>query len=274
MNALILFAAPSSVVLVGLAIRAYRRSGASADAWARERELTLDDENRAMVVSYLQTSRSLRVLGVLAGPMVALVVALAVGEASLVPSYMWLPAAVAGYMVGIVVAEVLLPRPKSQRAAVRPRRLPDYLSPWALRSQRRAAVGAGALAAIAVAVPTREPAWVSISGRVAIFVGVLVVVASAEGIQRWLIRRPQPVVSAALLEADDAIRRQSVHSIAGAGIGMQWLLVGAASWALAVSDVQFFRWTMWVPAMLSSALALAACTLYDRGWWQIRRIRV
>lgn len=73
-----------------------------------------------------------------------------------------------------------------------------------------------------------------------------------------------------MLKADDAIRRQSVHSIAGAGMGLQWLLASVALWALAGSDVEVLRWTMWLPAILAWIIALTRCTYYDSGVWQRR----
>lgn len=258
-----------ALVLVGLAIRAYRFSGSLVEPWAHERDLEIDATNRAMVAWYLRTSRTLRLLGVLAGFVLAPLVALALGDDSLATSYRWL-AAVAGYIAGVAYAEIALRRPSGGRASIRRRQLSDYLSPWAKRAQRRTAGAAAGFAALAVLLPMREPELVSARARIGILVAVPLVLGGVEGLQRWLVRRPQPVVSTSLLHADEAIRRQSVHSIAGAGMGLQWLLAGAAMWALAGSELQLLRWTMWVGAVLAWGIALGACTHYDSGVWQRR----
>jgi hypothetical protein len=256
-------------VLVALAIRAYRYSGTLVEPWAKERQLEVDSTNRAMVAWYLRTSRTLRLLGVLAGFVLAPLVALALGDESLGGGYTWM-AAIGGYLGGVAYAEVALRRPSGTHASVRRRELSDYLSPWARRGQRRTAVVAAGFAGLAVVVPMREPQLVSLGGRVAVLLAVPAVLLGIEALQRWLVRRPQPVVSRSLLEADDAIRRQSVHSIAGAGMGLLWLLAGTAMWTLAASDVQVLRWTMWIGGLLAWGVAIGSCTHYDSGIWQRR----
>ena len=92
-----------------------------------------------------------------------------------------------------------------------------------------------------------------------------------ERLQRWLIERPQPFTDPALLAADDAIRSQSVHSLAGSGIAVLLLLAGTICWAMSASDVQVLRWVMWVPAVLSFLAALYACLYYGHRAWRVRR---
>jgi len=72
-----------------------------------------------------------------------------------------------------------------------------------------------------------------------------------ERIQRWVVQRPQSFTEPALVAADDAIRSQSVHSIAGSGLAALLVLMSFVAWGLAVSDVQVLRWTMFVPAALA-----------------------
>lgn len=265
----VLFIIAPAAALVGLAIRAYRSSPSLVEPWAHERGLEIDSTNRAMLDWYLRTSRTLRLLGVLAGFVLAPLTGLALGDQGLGAGHVWL-AAVAGYLGGVAYAEIALRRPAGSVASMRRRELSDYLSPWARRAQRRTAVFAGFCAGAAVAVPMRDPSLVSQPARVPMLVAVPLVWAGVEALQRWLIQRPQPVVAASLLRADDAIRRQSVHSIAGAGMGLQWLLAGASMWALAGSDVQILRWTMWIAGQLAWVIALGACTHYDSGVWQRR----
>lgn len=260
----------AAAVLIGLAVRAHRLAGPAVDAWARERGLTLSDESRALVASYLQRSRSLRLVGAATGLVLATSVTATLADGRLDGVSPWL-AAIAGYLVGIATAEATVRRPPGRRAAVRPRLLQDYLSPQAMGAQRRTAAGAAAIAIAALAVPVRQPELVPRWGRISLILGVVVVAVGTEVIQGWLIRRPQPVVSTSLIEADDAIRRQSVHSIAGAAIGMLCVLAGLALWPLAASDIQILRWTAWVPALLSVPIGFAACTYFESGGWQIRR---
>jgi len=89
--------------------------------------------------------------------------------------------------------------------------------------------------------------------------------------ERWLVRRPQPIASPALLAADDAIRSQSVHSVAGSGIALQLLLLSALAAALASSDDPFLRSTMWLPAVFGVGLAWASCLYYGHRAWRVQR---
>lgn len=52
---------------------------------------------------------------------------------------------------------------------------------------------------------------------------------------------------------------------------MLLLLVGSMCWAMAQSDVQLLRWTMWVPAVLSSLVAVVLCLHYGHRAWRVRR---
>lgn len=182
-----------------------------------------------------------------------------------------LTAAITGHLVGVAYAEVALRRPSGGSASLRPRVLSDYLNPRAQQAQRRAATFAALVAVAAGAVPMPESPLVSTSARVTVLAAVPVVLVSVEALERWLIRRPQPVVSQALLRADDAIRCHSVHSVAGAALGLLWVLAGLAMWTLAVSDVQILRWTMWIGALAAWGTAVGSVTLYDHGVWQRRR---
>lgn len=259
-----------AAVMVALAARAYRGAEERADGWAAERHLTLDSQNRAMVVWYLRSSRALRILGALAGFVLTTLARLAASDHGSDPGgWAWM-GAVAGYLAGVVYAEVTLRRPPGHRASVRPRQLRGYLSPWAARAQRRTAAMAGLFAMAALLVPAREPGT-SLPPSGVVLALVALVAGGVEAIQRWLVRRPQPVVSTSLREADDAIRRQSVHSIAGAAIGLHWLLTSLAMVVLANSDVQLLRWTMWAPALAAFWIGLVMCTRFEHGGFQVRR---
>lgn len=112
-----------------------------------------------------------------------------------------------------------------------------------------------------------------LSGRAAVVLGPLglVVAVLLEVGQRWIVTRPQPVVATDLLEADDAIRSQSISSIAAAGIAILLLLVGHLWWQLALSDVQLLRWTAWVPAISCWVAALASWLRFGHIPWRVVR---
>ena len=91
-----------------------------------------------------------------------------------------------------------------------------------------------------------------------------------ELLERWLVRRAQPFTSAALVAADDAIRAQSVHSLAGSGIAL--LLFTCSGLALALTQaVDALRLTMWFPAAVAFGLGLRACGDVAGQAWRVRR---
>jgi hypothetical protein len=108
----------------------------------------------------------------------------------------------------------------------------------------------------------------------ALLVFAAVIVASAAGLERlelWIVRRAQPFVSEPLLAADDAIRAQSVHSLAGAGVAFLFFACALVAFGLAMSDVAVLRRTMWVPGVVALLFALTACQYYGERAWQVRR---
>jgi hypothetical protein len=174
--------------------------------------------------------------------------------------------------VGDVGARVVRPRGGGAQAAVlAPRELTDYVSRRVVRAQRGLAVVTAGAAVAAAVVPGRGGDDPSTVAAVALAVGALAFAAALEGAQRWLVGRPQPYTEADLVAADDAIRSQSVHSLAGAGLAVLLLLFGSASWWLAQSDVQVLRWTTWAFGASAPLLALYACGWWGNRAWRVRR---
>lgn len=227
-----------------------------------------------MITRYLRKARILRTWGVLAGLFLPPLLAVALGGIWGRSNLSW---GFVGYLVGAIYAEVSLVRPApagARSATLMPRELAQYLPGRLLWAQR----GLGALAAA-----TGVAALVlRVGGRTgdeppdafllaAVVVGGAVLGVGLERLERWLVQRPQPFVAPPLVAADDAIRAQSVHSVAGGGIAVFLVLCGVAAKALSGSDVRYLRWPMGIFAALSFLVALNVCQHYAYRAWRVRR---
>jgi MFS-type transporter involved in bile tolerance (Atg22 family) len=138
---------------------------------------------------------------------------------------------------------------------------------------QRAAAVAGALGALAIGlVPYRES--FSNPGLASLVVGAVVVLvfgAGLEAIERWLVRRPQPFTDPPLVAADDAIRAQSIHALAGAGLALQLLFCCGVALGLQASDVHALQVTMVIPAAVCLVLSVYACVNVGERPWRVRR---
>jgi hypothetical protein len=181
-------------------------------------------------------------------------------------------------LAGALYAEVALVRPHGdfRRAALVRRELTDYLPSRLVRAQR---ILPALAVAIAVVLPFLSYERTSRSGgdasarSAAIGLAVVAVILgfALERIQRWLIERPQPFSAPDMVAADDAIRSQSVHSLAGAGIAIELLCLAAGFQAIGMSDVHTLRWTMWIAAVLCLFGAIYSCLYYGHRAWRVRR---
>ena len=91
-------------------------------------------------------------------------------------------------------------------------------------------------------------------------------------LERWLVQRPQPFTDPDLVAADDAIRSQAVHSLAGSGIAIELVCLAGALFVLSRSDVQFLRWTMPWAGVLGLVAAIWTCLYYGHRAWRVRRV--
>jgi hypothetical protein len=267
-------------------VRAYAKVNDKLLAeWAQAHGVELTPESRQMVARYLRKSRVLRTWGALAGLLVPSLVELVLNnrvqllgfgtDGSSAP-YAGPIGAFVGYLLGSLYAEVSLARPiaRARRSAsLVPRELADYLPRWLLRAQR--ALGIAAVAGVLVLglVPydpreAAEPEWLSLLTGAAVFAAFAV---GLEALERWLVRRPQPFTSPSLVAADDAIRAQSVHSLAGSGLALLLVLCSGICVALAASDVEVLRSTMWLPALVTLFLSIRACLEIGHRGWRVRR---
>lgn len=273
------------VVAVPLAVaRAHRPVDRGfVAAWAEAHDLALTPANRPMVSWYLRTAGILRTWGAVGGIVLPALFALAWSGHLEVLGYDaegganpgdvgWI---FLGYLVGVLYAEVSLVRPVGtarRSASLVPRDLEDYLPRRILQTQRAlgAAIAVGVL--VSLALPYETPFIAPGPVAAAVFlVWVTAFVLGLERVQRWLVRRPQPFTDPSLVAADDAIRSQSVHSVAGAGLGVLLLMFAGVCVLLGSSDVAVLRWTLWVPALASTLLALLACRYFGHRPWRVRR---
>jgi hypothetical protein len=247
------------------------------DVWARSHALELTPANRPMVRWYLHTARVLRTWGAVAGFFLPPLIGAAFGSPAVTNALF--PLVFVGYLAGALYAEVALVRPVSgdrRVAALVPRELEDYLPRPVVASQRvlPALVVATAVASVFVTFNRDRAAGLSGSPRASsIGVAVFAIAFSLllERVERWLLRRPQPFTSADLVAADDAIRSQSVHSLSGSGLAVLLVCLATGFYDLARSDVQFLRWTMWIPALGCFAFSISTCLYYGHRAWRVRR---
>lgn len=206
--------------------------------WARSRGVSLTRETRAVARRYLVRLKRFRRLGLCAGAAPILLLA----DDTTWPG--WLPLAAAGYLVGIVVAELSFlrgSRAQPRSALLVPRELRSYLPKrmvaalWILGSISVSLVPLYLVVPLAANADT----WAEPNAGVFVLsgVGALALAACTEAIARWLVRRPQPVLSDDLLSLDDAIRASSVHGIVGSGIALvlviqsyQWAAIANTDW--------------------------------------------
>ncbi|MEA2828526.1 MAG: hypothetical protein QOG43_2965 [Actinomycetota bacterium] len=260
-------------VVLGALLRAHREVDHQfIGEWAGAHGLTLTAENRPMVGWYLRTARLLRTWGALSGLFLAPIVLSSFGFYSHAFWGIWI---FLGYLAGALYAELSLVRVATdgeRTASLVPRELADYLPRRLLVAQRGLGllIAAGAGAAAVLPYGDRSPESFSVHGDGVLAAGLVGVAFTIglERVQRWVVQRPQPFTEPALVAADDAIRAQSVHSLAGSGLAVLLVLNSFIAWALAVSDVQILRWTMWVPSGFGFPAALAVCLYYGhRAWW-------
>ena len=140
-----------------------------------------------------------------------------------------------GYLVGAFVAALIpgLPRTEPRRASLVPRRPSDYLSRLALLAPT-IALGASALAVI---VYNLEPHQANVTSNGAP-VGLLMTAVAAAGTLlgvRVVVGRAQPMTTADLVAADDAMRTQAVHTLAGAGIAVALFGTAASLFGMGVT---------------------------------------
>ena len=253
--------------------------------WARARGLELTPETRPVVARYLASARRMRTLGAVAGAVLPSLVDLVLnGRVQVLgfgadgnhAPYQGPISILLGYLAGALWAEVSLARPLGadrRSASLVPRELHDYLPRRLLHAQR--ALGAAAVLGMVLvgvvpfdATRATEPGWVPVAAGADVLVAFTV---GLEQLERWLVRRAQPFTSPALVAADDAIRAQSVHSLAGSGIALLLFVCSGLALALTQADIDALRLTLWFPAAVAFGLGLRTCGDVAGRAWRVRR---
>jgi hypothetical protein len=239
------------VLAIGVHIRA-RQPRWQPEGWARDMGFALTARNEALVRSYITRTRTLRAVGGVAG-LVAPIVYVAIAEREPpMPFDFGLFDALVGYLVGALVAELTVRRPRTEvpTASLVPREIADYLPSAVTTTMRASAAIALVLIPLFLWLPHRESDMARVEMLPAILATsmILVVLVSVELLQRLIVGRPQAAVSSDVLVADDAIRSASVHALAGAGIALELLIISVEIAGIGfVSDIQVLRWTLpWV----------------------------
>jgi hypothetical protein len=230
-------------IVLAVASRGFRVDEEYVARWASSAGLELTDATRPVVRRNLTWSRRARTVGGLVGflaPVIyAWVAEAAVGHDVITDVGGWsLLLMFAGYLLGSVVAELVVNRPGGHRGPTMrgSRRVGEYLSHYLLVIQRSlgiacaALVGAYVLLSLFLRMPEPSVGSVAVYGSVGLGVAAVI-----EALQRVIIARPRAAANPGALAVDDAMRSSSVHLVAGAGIA---ILIFFA--AVLVSALLFF----------------------------------
>jgi hypothetical protein len=283
MSAPLVLAAILAVAILWALRRAHRFDDGIVDRWARDHGVELTPESRPMVRRYLRKVRLLRTWGAVAGAVVPSLADLVLNGRVQVLGFgtdgesapLGFGTIFVGYLLGALCAELSLVRPVAtarRAASLVPRELDAYLPRGVLVAQRAvtafAALGTVAIAVVPYDASVSNPAPAALIG---ISLGVLGLGAALEAVERWLVRRPQPFTSPPLVAADDAIRAQSIRSVAGAGLALVLLYACGVSLALQGSNSRALHATMLVPAVLFLIASLVTCQDVAESRWRVRR---
>jgi len=248
------------------------------EAWSRGRGLGLTSANRPVVGYYLRTARLLRLIGAMAGTVLPGLVMLAYqGEKSALGTFSGVAWAYVGYLVGSLYAELSLARPTGGRraASLAPRSLGDYLPlshVWAQRGLAGAVVAGGAFASLLDPAPV---VWVNGfgtgAGAIVVALMALTVAVVVETLERWIVRRPQPLTRPDLVAADDAIRSHSLHSFCGSALALLVLLASAQAAVLGQRDLAGLRRPLFAAAAFGLLASFAICMSFAHRTWQVHR---
>ncbi len=283
MSAPLFMAVVLAVAIPWALLRAHRSDDGFVDRWGRDHGVELTGESRPMVRRYLRRARLLRTWGAVAGAIVPSLADFLLNGRVQVLGFgtdgegapLGFGTIFVGYLIGALCAELTHVRPdaKGRRtASLIPRELSSYLPHGVLMAQRSVtAFAALATAALAVVPYSQSVSNPGPAALIAIALALLGLGACLEAVERWVVRRPQPFISPPLVAVDDAIRAQSIRSVAGAGLALLLLYGCGVSLALQASENTLLHATMLIPAALFFVGSLVACQDVAESRWRVRR---
>lgn len=215
-------ASPLVGIVVVVAFTFWPHGQTSAEELAAAEGVTITDASRQFITRYLETGRRLRMrmvwVAVIASNVVMMVRSGRVGLDTT-----WL---VAGGVGAVVLTELQITRPTgpTARASLVPRRLDLYLGA-PLRYAPLALALANAAAVVALLMTAQRPEVVvgRGDGLLAAVLWMPALAAIVAALQRWIVRRPQPVVTPDVVAADDACRAVSIKALAYVAVAMGFL---------------------------------------------------
>jgi hypothetical protein len=218
------------VIALVVASRGFRVDEGYIAGWVRSAGVVLTSESRPTVRRYLTWSRRCRTAGGLAGLLGPTFYSQLVRGMPLDDGGASFVLMLVGYLLGALVAEVVVNRPRrgAGAAMLLPRRIQDYLPGYALFLQR----GLATISLVMIGVyglvepHARHDLMPSVASAAAfgLFgVGIAVIV---EALQRMIVARRQPAMSTGDVAIDDAMRSSSLHVLAGVGIAFLINLAG------------------------------------------------
>ena len=266
----------SVAVLVVVVIRLLlSRSSWTLQALAEAMGLTLTERSAEYVDTYIRRTRTLRVLGAVVGCLGPVIWSAYRQEGAPAPFDNTLLTGLVGYLLGAVAAELTFKRPRgeSATATLAPRELHQYLPETLTKTMRVCAVTTALLLPVYLMLPARNERM-GTPQLIGWVLAPLLIWFVIEMLQRYIVRRPQPMGDADLVDADDAIRSLSVHALAGAGIALELMMVGGAIFAISfVTDVQILRWTFpWLGVAAMGAALGSWLHLTRPERWRVNRL--
>jgi hypothetical protein len=271
---IIVLAGPVLLVIVAwIALR--KPSAGAVELWARSYDLELTPANTELVTTYLRRATLFRRTGFLIG---LLVVPALLRQAGFEIGGFDLVIGTIGYGAGIALAEVGFARPTGERlaAGLEARTVDLYLRPvlrWLPRALTLVILGAGmwslSIDEGADGQPFGDyPGAADRDVLTAIAVAV-VWLAVVELLERSVVRRAQPAIEPSVVAADDALRAQSVHALAGAVLALDGVLL----YVVLVRPSQANIANPWldIVAGLAPLAGLLACLWFSNRAWRVRR---
>lgn len=255
------------VVLGAIVVGIFHRvPDAEVESWASAHGLQLTPANRAPVARYLRNAHGCRTLGVMVGLFVASMPV--VGHAL---GYMWL---VVGYAAGAVIAELTRPRLAGGPAVASiVARDPAQYLPARLRTAQVVVAACVVVLAGTTYLTSwqNQPATYWDTSAILLGGGTVSALAIGLGLQRWVVSRPQRAGAPDLLAADDAMRVQAVHSIAGATLGFLFLLLASVLFVLSAATHPLGQIAPWcgIPCLIA---AYVSVLYYGHRAWSVRRV--